>query len=222
LAARDPVLAAFAARYGLPPRRRPAPATGRFAALAEIIVYQQLAGKAASSIHGRFVAAVGGKVTPEAVLAAPTEALTGSGLSGAKAASIRDLGERVADGRVRFDRIGRLSDEAVIEHLVQVRGVGPWTADMFLLLVLGRLDVWPVGDYGVRVGFARGWGLADVPSPQELLALGEPFRPYRSLVAWYCWRVLDQTLPEAGGVVDATTVVPAEGRPKARGVRRAR
>jgi 3-methyladenine DNA glycosylase/8-oxoguanine DNA glycosylase len=202
LAVRDPVLAELALRHGPPPRRRRVPAAARFAALAEIIVYQQLAGKAAASIHRRLVAAVGGVVTPEQVLAAPPAELVGSGLSGSKAASIRDLAERVSDGRVRLDRIGRLPDEAVVEHLVQVRGIGPWTADMFLLSVLGRLDVWPVGDYGVRVGFARGWGLTDVPTPKELVALGVVFRPYRSLVAWYCWRVLDQTVPAAGVVPD--------------------
>ena len=112
------------------------------------------------------MAALGGAVTPERVLASSPETLAGCGLSGAKAASIRDLAERVADGRVRLDRIGRLSDEAVVEHLVQVRGIGPWTADMFLLSVLGRLDVWPVGDYGVRVGFARSWGLDAVPAAE--------------------------------------------------------
>ena len=136
-------------------------------------MYQQLAGKAASSIHGRFVTTLGGEVTPQRVLATAPEALTGSGLSGAQAASIRDLADRAADGRVRLDRIGRLPDEAVVEHLTQVRGIGPWTAEMFLLSVLGRIDVWPVGDYGVRVGFARGWGLDAVPAPKELVELGE-------------------------------------------------
>ncbi len=191
LAVRDPVLAELAVRHGTPPRRRRVPAAARFAALAEIIVYQQLAGKAAASIHRRLVAALAGAVTPEQVLAAPPGELTGCGLSGSKAASIVDLAERVSDGRVRLDRIGRLPDEGVVEHLVQVRGVGPWTADMFLLGTLGRLDVWPVGDYGVRAGFASAWALAGIPDPQELVVLGEPFRPYRSLVAWYCWRVLD-------------------------------
>jgi DNA-3-methyladenine glycosylase II len=211
LAAHDPVLAELAARHGSPPRRRRVPVADRFAALAEIIVYQQLAGKAAASIHRRFVAAVGGRVTPELVLARPAGELTGAGLSGSKAASIRDLAERVSDGRVRLDRIARLPDDVIIDHLVQVRGVGPWTADMFLLSVLGRLDVWPVGDYGVRVGFARGWDLTDVPTPKELEALGEPFRPYRSLVAWYCWRVLDQTAPVADIVPDPTPSTGTNG-----------
>ncbi len=218
LAERDPVIARLFARHGAPPRRRRVPTAGRFAALAEIIVYQQLAGKAAASIHGRFVAAVGGEVTPERVLASRPGALAGCGLSGAKAASIHDLAERVADGRVHLDRIGRLPDEAVVEHLVQVRGIGPWTAEMFLLSVLGRLDVWPVGDYGVRVGFARGWGLDVVPAPKELMDLGEPFRPYRSLVAWYCWRVLDQTLPALDDAAEPRRSVSPEGRPPVRTV----
>jgi 3-methyladenine DNA glycosylase/8-oxoguanine DNA glycosylase len=90
-----------------------------------------------------------------------------------------------------LERIGRLSDEAVVEHLTRVRGIGPWTADMFLLGTLARLDVWPTGDYGVRAGFAAAWGLDGVPTPKELVVMGEPFRPYRSLVAWYCWRAVD-------------------------------
>jgi len=195
LAAGDPVLAELLAAHGPPPRRRPVRSAARFGALAEIIVFQQLAGKAAASIHRRLVDALGGSVTADSVLAASPETLTGSGLSGSKAAALRDLAIRTADGRLRLDRIGRLSDDSVCEHLVQVRGVGPWSADMFLLSVLGRLDVWPVGDYGVRVGFARAWRLPSVPSPKELVTLGEPFRPYRSLVAWYCWRVLDQAPP---------------------------
>ncbi len=97
----------------------------------------------------------------------------------------------MADGRIALERIGRLSDEEVVDHLTQVRGIGPWTAQMFLLGTLGRLDVWPTGDYGVRAGFGRAWGLDGTPGPKELTELGEPFRPYRSLVAWYCWRVVD-------------------------------
>jgi DNA-3-methyladenine glycosylase II len=191
LAAQDRVLASLIERYGPPPRRRPVRSSQRFAALAEIIVYQQLAGKAAATIHGRFEEALGGSVTPAAVLGARSEVLAAAGLSGAKAASIRDLADKVASGQISLDRIGRLPDEVVVEHLTQVRGIGPWTADMFLLGTLGRLDVWPVGDYGVRAGFASAWGLAGIPDPKELEVLGEPFRPYRSLVAWYCWRVLD-------------------------------
>ncbi len=191
LAGRDPVLASLVDRHGPPPRRRPVRSSDRFAALAEIIVYQQLAGKAAATIHGRFESAMGGAVTPEVVLASAPDLLASTGLSRAKAASIRDLAEKVVTGEVALERIGRLSDDEVIDHLTRVRGIGPWTAQMFLLGTLGRLDVWPTGDYGVRAGFAAAWGLSDIPTSAELSALGEPFAPYRSLVAWYCWRVLD-------------------------------
>jgi 3-methyladenine DNA glycosylase/8-oxoguanine DNA glycosylase len=167
---------------------------GRFAALAEIVVYQQLAGRAAATIHGRFVAAVGGVVTPATVLGAADADLAGAGLSRAKASAIRDLAERVAAGDVHLERLGRMDDDAVVEHLTRVRGIGPWSAHMFLMGPLGRLDVWPTGDYGVRAGVARAWSLAAVPSSRELEVHGDPFRPYRSLVAWYCWRVMDQGL----------------------------
>ena len=185
------MLAGLVDLHGPPPHRRPVRASDRFAALAEIIIFQQLAGKAAASIHGRLVVALGGDVTPESVLAVDPTVLALCGLSGAKAASIRDLAEKVASGQIALDRIGRLTDEAVVAHLCQVRGIGPWTADMFLLGTLARLDVWPTGDYGVRAGFARAWSLPEIPTPKELALRGEPFRPYRSLVAWYCWRAAD-------------------------------
>ncbi len=191
LAERDPVLAALVDRHGTPPRRRPVRVDRRFESLAEAIVFQQLAGRAAATIHGRLVDALGGTVTPAVVLAAPSDVLAGCGLSRAKAASIRDLADKVMTGQIDLARVGRLSDEEVVAHLTQVRGIGPWTAQMFLLGTLGRLDVWPTGDYGVRAGFGRAWGLDAAPTPEELLQLGEPFRPYRSLVAWYCWRSLD-------------------------------
>jgi 3-methyladenine DNA glycosylase/8-oxoguanine DNA glycosylase len=191
LVASDPVLVSLVEEHGPPPRRRPVRASLRFAELAEIIIFQQLAGKAAASIHGRLVSALGGEVTPEAVLAVDPGVLTQCGLSGAKARSIRDLAEKVVSGQIVLERIGRLSDEEVVAHLCQVRGIGPWTADMFLLGTLARLDVWPTGDYGVRAGFARAWGLPQIPTPKELEVRGEPFRPYRSLVAWYCWRAAD-------------------------------
>jgi len=191
LGRRDRVMAGLIKAHGLPPRRRPVPGSKRFAQLVQSIVYQQLAGNAASTIHGRLVAALGGQVTPEGVVAADPQVLASSGLSRAKAASIRDLADKVIAGEVSLERIGRLSDDEVVEHLCRVRGIGPWTADMFLLVTLARLDVWPTGDYGVRAGFARAWQLVDVPTPKELAVMGEPFRPYRSLVAWYCWRVVD-------------------------------
>jgi len=194
LSARDPVLASLVARHGPPPRRRPVRSGRRFESLVETIVYQQLAGRAAATIHGRLLEALDGSVTPDTVLSAPDGLLASAGLSRAKAASIRDLAAQVSTGTVALEQIGRLSDQEVVDHLTRVRGIGPWTAQMFLLGTLGRLDVWPTGDYGVRAGFARAWGLGQIPTPSELSELGEAFRPYRSLVAWYCWRVVDEAL----------------------------
>ncbi|HMC08110.1 MAG TPA: DNA-3-methyladenine glycosylase 2 family protein [Actinomycetota bacterium] len=201
LARRDPVMARLQAAAG-PFRLRP-PLDSHFAALVRSITYQQLAGAAASAIHGRLVAALGDGVTPEAVLAAPEETLRGAGLSAAKAASIRDLAAKTLDGTVVLDprRIAREPDEKVIARLSTVRGIGRWTAEMFLLFQLRRLDVWPVDDLGVR----RGYGLAyqiPTPEPRRLEALGEAFRPYRSVAAWYCWRAVE--LQRGGGSTAVT------------------
>ncbi len=183
-------------RIGPADLRRGRPHGQHFAELARAITYQQLAGKAAAAIHGRFVALFDGdRPTPEAVLALPVDKLRGAGLSGSKTASIRDLAEKVVDGSVQLDRVARLPDDEIIRELTLVRGIGPWTADMFLMFQLGRLDVWPVGDYGVRKGYATLYGLADVPGPRELEPLGDPFRPYRSVAAWYCWRAVETVTP---------------------------
>ncbi|MGH9097467.1 MAG: DNA-3-methyladenine glycosylase family protein [Acidimicrobiales bacterium] len=192
----DPILKGLVKQYGYPPGRPHVPASMRFAVLARSILYQQLAGKAAAAIEARFVAALGGMVTPQRVLAVSTDVLRSSGLSGAKARSIQDLAEKVSTGQISLDRIGRLPDQEVVEHLIQVRGIGQWTAEMFLLGTLGRLDIWPVGDYGVRAGYARCWHLPEIPTPKALMVLGDPYRPYRSVVAWYCWRAMDTRLPE--------------------------
>ena len=194
LAAADPAMARLVERFGpvaLPVRRVPG---GHFAALAAAIVYQQLAGRAAAAIHGRFVALFeDGTPTPEHVVVMPDDVLRSAGLSGSKAASIRDLAERVVDGRLRLDDLPRRSDEQVIERLVTVRGIGRWTAEMFLIFTLGRLDVWPVDDYGVRTGFARAHAMAELPAPRELAARGEIYRPWRSVAAWYCWRAVEDS-----------------------------
>jgi len=192
LAELDPVLAGLVAAHG-PMRVAPRPPVAdRFAVIARSIVYQQLAGRAAAAIWARTRALTGdAPFTPAAVLALDEARLRAAGLSAAKAAAIRDLARKVEDGTVRLGRLGRLRDDEVVAELCQVRGIGPWTAHMFLLFHLHRLDVWPTGDYGVRVGFQRAWGLAATPSARELEAAGEPFRPYRSVVAWYCWRVVD-------------------------------
>jgi DNA-3-methyladenine glycosylase II len=174
------------------PFRLPRPSTGHFAALAESILYQQLAGAAAAAIHRRFVALFDGDLSPEAVLALPPRRLRAAGLSGNKVASIRDLAAKVVDGTVPLHRIGRLPDEAVVTCLTVVRGIGRWTAEMFLIFQLRRLDVWPVGDYGVRQGYALAYGLRKLPTPKRLQVEGERFRPYRTVAAWYCWQAVHE------------------------------
>jgi 3-methyladenine DNA glycosylase/8-oxoguanine DNA glycosylase len=166
-----------------------------FAELARMICYQQLAGAAARTIHGRFEALFDGYPTPDAVLATPADALRGAGLSAAKAASIRDLAVRVDAGEVQVARMGRLPDDEVVRELTSVRGIGRWTAEMFLMFQLGRPDVWPVDDLGVRKGYSLIYGLPEMPRARDLDPLGEPFRPYRSVVAWYCWRAVDTVVP---------------------------
>jgi 3-methyladenine DNA glycosylase/8-oxoguanine DNA glycosylase len=194
-AALDPVMARLVAAHGRPELGRRRTGSSRFEQLAEAICYQQLAGKAAEAIWARVRGLVGGPFTPEAVLDLGPERLRTAGLSGAKTASLLDLAAKVDDGTVRLDRIGRLSDDDVVRHLVAVRGIGPWTAEMFLIFTLRRLDVWPVGDYGVRVGYAQAYGLPEIPTSRELAPLGDRFRPYRTYAAWYCWRVAGTEQP---------------------------
>jgi len=197
IAAADPAMAALIEEVGpctMAPRRH---AGGHFAALVRSILYQQLAGKTAAAIHARFQALFPGKrPTPEGVLALPDEAMRGAGLSNAKLLSIKDLAAKVLDGTVRLDGISRRSDDEIVERLSQVRGIGRWTAEMFLMFQLGRPDVWPTGDYGVRKGWAIVHGRPDtLPTPAELEAAGEAYRPYRSVAAWYCWRAVDVSPP---------------------------
>ena len=200
IAGRDARMAAFVSRAGPCTLARRRHAGGAFAALARSILYQQLATGAAAAIHARFAALYGGRPTPRAVAATDDAVLRGVGLSGAKAASVKDLASKVLDGTVRLGGISRLSDEEVVRRLCAVRGIGPWTAEMFLIFQLNRPDVWPVGDLGVRAGFSRIHGLAIVPSPSELALLGEKYRPWRTVAAWYCWRAMDPEVspPPAG------------------------
>ncbi|MDQ1511359.1 MAG: DNA-3-methyladenine glycosylase [Actinomycetota bacterium] len=195
LAKRDPVLKRMLKQHGVPELRRARPNRTHFAELTRMICYQQLAGRAASVIHGRFAALFDGPPTPEAVLALSMEELRSVGLSGSKAASITDLAEKVDAGVVELDRMNRLADEQVVRELVLVRGIGEWTAHMFLMFQCGRLDVWPIGDFGVRSGFARMFGIDPMPTPKQLEPAGDPYRPYRSLVAWWCWRAADTVTP---------------------------
>src|SRR5690349_22754017 len=168
------------------------PRLSPFAALVQAIVYQQLAGAAARAIHGRLIDASGGEVTPDALLALSDETLRGVGLSASMVLSLRDLAAKVLDGTVVVSprRLARQPDEVVTRRLTTVRGIGPWSADMFLMFQLRRLDVWPVGDFGVRNGYGLAWKIP-MPTARELAPLGDRFRPYRTVVAWYCWRAVE-------------------------------
>jgi DNA-3-methyladenine glycosylase II len=192
VARRDVAMARIVEAAGPADLRRGRPRRSHFAELARAVCYQQLAGAAARAIHGRFEALFDGQgPTPEAVLALPETTLRGVGLSGSKTASIRDLAQKVLAGDVELDRVGRLKDDEIVRELTLVRGIGRWTAEMFLMFQLGRLDVWPVDDFGVRRGYGILHGWTEMPTAKELEPLGEVYRPYRSVAAWYCWRAAD-------------------------------
>lgn len=163
-----------------------------FAALARSIVYQQLSGKAAGTIYGRFTDVIGRRQpNPRAILDADPAALRGAGLSRQKAAYIVDLAHKVDSGALSLRRLRHLDDEEVITQLTQVKGVGRWTAQMFLMFHLGRLDVLPVGDLGVRAGFRDLYGLGELPDAATMERLAAPWQPYRSIGCWYLWRAQD-------------------------------
>ena len=188
ISAADPQLAAFIDRAGTYP---PRPGEGdAFTSLARAIVFQQLAGRAAAAIYRRFVEAIGGSVTATAILATDPAALRAAGLSGNKTLSLIDLATKVADGTVPLDDIAALDDEEIVARLRTVRGIGRWTAEMFLLVELERPDVWPVDDLGVRHGWSLIHGLRETITPRALEAEGERFRPHRSAVALYCWHAV--------------------------------
>jgi DNA-3-methyladenine glycosylase II len=189
LAGRDPALDRLIGLAG-PVRLRPRDPDGLLGSLVHAIVFQQLAGAAATAIHRRVRACIDGPLTAEAILAVDDLTLRAAGLSAAKLASLRDLASKVVDGTVALDHMRRRDDDEIVAQLSAVRGIGRWTAEMFLLFELRRLDVWPVGDLAVRAGYAMAWGLSEPPTPRVLDALGEPYRPYRSIVAWYCWEAI--------------------------------
>lgn len=192
LAKADPVLARLMKRAG-PFALRTRVMHNPFEALARNIVFQQLHGSAAEAIHGRVVGLFGGgRLRPRDVLDAPEEALRGAGLSGAKAAALKDLAAKTLDGTVpTLARLKRMGDEEIVARLTQVRGIGRWTAEMLLMFRLGRPDVLPVGDYAVRKGFMVAYGLGEMPKPKELELHAEAWRPYRSVASWYMWRALE-------------------------------
>ncbi len=188
VAAADPMLDAFIRRAGVPEARPPQ--GDPLASLARAIVFQQLATRAAGAIHRRFVEAIGGTVTAAAILATSPEALRASGLSTAKTRSLLDLAEKVADGSVPLDDLEGLDDDAIVARLTAVRGIGRWTAEMFLLFELRRPDVWPVDDLGVREGWRVIHEQGAQLAPKALLAEGERFRPHRSTVALLCYHAV--------------------------------
>ncbi len=165
-----------------------------FHALVRAVTYQQLHASAAEAIFGRLKALYPGRrfPTPEEILATADEKLRTVGLSRAKTASIKDIAAKTIAGVVPTSRqIAKLSESEILERLTSIRGVGPWTVEMLLIFTLGRPDVLPVTDYGVRKGFARTYGWKDLPRPGELLEFGERWRPHRSTAAWYFWRAVE-------------------------------
>ena len=193
LAGTDPRFAALIAqslRYKIKPQALTRP----FDALAESIAYQQESGKAAATIWGRVRALYPRRkyLDPRLVLETVDESFRGAGLSRNKIAALKDLAAKTLDGTVPSTRVlARMTDEEIIARLITVRGIGRWTVEMLLLFDLGRPDVWPVHDYGVRKGFAKTFGRRKLPTPKQLMKFGEKWRPYRSVAAWYFWRALD-------------------------------
>jgi len=194
LSATDPRLAALISRsrrYDIAPSLSIRP----FDALAESIAYQQLNGKAAATIWSRVRALYPRRkyLDPKIVLTTPDAQLRAAGLSRNKIAALKDLAAKTIDGTVPSGRaLSRMSDDEIIARLITVRGIGRWTVEMLLLFDLGRPDVWPVDDYGVRKGFAKTFRRRKLPTPKQLMKFGEQWRPYRSVAAWYFWRALDQ------------------------------
>jgi DNA-3-methyladenine glycosylase II len=192
----DPVLAAVLARHG-PHRFELRSGGSHFDAIARAIVSQQLSVKAASTIHGRFRALyddAGG--TPEVVAHIPDKLLREAGLSWQKIAYIRDLAGRVTSGELELDRIDDMSDEDLVARLTAVKGVGTWTAQMFLMFRLGRPDVLPVLDLGIQKAVQRAYGLRKRPSVRQIEKIGRAWAPYRTIACWYLWRSLDQPAVE--------------------------
>jgi len=187
---RDRSFKKFINDVGPPPARRSSPVAQRFPALARAITGQLLATKAAATIHQRVIDLCDGDVNAVAIQRAGQANLRNVGLSNVKAAAMLDLAERTLDGRVRLAHHGRMSDVEVLRDLVAVRGVGPWTVQMYLMHTLARHDVWPAGDFGVRNGWSQLHGLDEIVSEAELHKLGDLFEGVRSDVAWYCWHVI--------------------------------
>lgn len=193
LARADPKLGALMKRVG-PFRLQLSPLHSPFAALAESIVYQQLHGKAAAAIFARVSERVGKgrNFTPQALLSTAETVLREAGLSANKLAALQDLARKSLDGTVPpLSKVRRMDDATLIDHFTQVRGIGQWTVEMLLISRLGRPDVLPVDDFGVRKGFMLAYGLPEMPRPKALLEYGERWRPWRTVVSWYLWRATE-------------------------------
>jgi DNA-3-methyladenine glycosylase II len=190
---RDPILADVIRRVGpCAMKHRGDP----YRMLVRSVIYQQLAGAAARTIDGRLRAPWRGRYPrPEVLLAAPDAQLRSAGLSRQKIAAVRAVAQAFAAGDVSNRRLRGMDDDAVIEAVTKIHGIGVWTAHMMLMFSLGRPDVLPVGDYGIRKGAMQLYRLRDLPKPRELEALAEPWRPYRSVASWYLWRVVDTLAP---------------------------
>ena len=184
----DPVLRAIIERVGSC-RMEFSPA--EFSSLAEAIVYQQLNGKAAVTIFNRFTALAGDPLTPEGILKLSDEQLRSVGLSKQKSSYLKDLAAKTAAGALDFSRLHELPDEEVIEHLTQVKGIGVWTAHMFLMFSLRRPNVLPTGDYGVQMAIKKHYKKRKLPKPKDMEKIAKAWAPYRSVACWYMWRSLD-------------------------------
>jgi DNA-3-methyladenine glycosylase II len=196
LAAADPILAALIAEHG---PYEPRPGTDPYSSLVRAILYQQLAGAAARAIDRKWRALYsedGRTPTPAEILGTSDEQFRSAGVSRQKAAYLRDLAQHVTDDRLDFAVIGKLPDDEVIARLTDVHGVGEWTAHMFLIFELGRPDVLPVGDLGVRKGMQLAYHLEAMPTPARARELGAPWAPFRSVGAWYMWRAAETTTPD--------------------------
>jgi DNA-3-methyladenine glycosylase II len=188
---RDPILGQLVKTLG-PCGFETTKRSDRFAMTVRSIVSQQLSVKAADTIHSRLLAALQAeRATPEAILAIDQNLLRGCGLSWAKVASVRDLAAKITEGSLALDALDDLDDDGVIEALTAVKGIGQWSAEMFLIFRLARPDILPVGDVGVQRAMRKLYGLRKHPSPARMTALARPWRPYRSVACWYLWRSLD-------------------------------
>ncbi|MGI0004624.1 MAG: DNA-3-methyladenine glycosylase family protein [Candidatus Nitrosotenuis sp.] len=163
-----------------------------YESLVEAIITQQLSGKAADSISKRFREIYGRFPKPADVIKTPNSKLRSAGLSGMKASYIKDLSKKIETKEIRINSLKNMTDGEVVEHLTQVRGIGRWTAEMFLIFSLGRLDVLPVGDLGLRKGVQRLYSLSDLPEEDEIEEIAEKWRPYRTIATWYIWKSLSQ------------------------------